>query len=475
MPERIVGHCGRMTQTTVTAELPDLADHEGGLPSSTVGSPAVGRLLPRDSRSGRLLDLRAWAHHRQHFGPMPAVAAGLEPRALIDELEAAGLRGRGGGWFPVARKWRAVADQAQSRRGALRRVPVEVIANAMEGEPVSLKDATLLACVPHLVLDGLVAAAQALGAQRAHIAVHRGSASEAVVREAIRERAGRDGMPIIVLTPPARYVSSEESALAHFAGSGQATPVYPDRPFERGMKGRPTLVQNAETLANVALIARFGSAWFRQVGDPGAPGTTLVTVGGAVGAPGVVEVPTGIAVPDLLSRVGGLTGPVEAFLTGGYGGAWIDADTLLATSWQVDDVRAAGGVVGAGILWALDPAGCPLVELQRVMAYMAGESAGQCGPCRFGLPALAEDVAALADRRAVDFPRLDERLTLVVNRGGCKHPDGVARFAHTGLSVFADEIARHSAGACRAPDSPGTLPVPEPRQSPVAARSRDFS
>lgn len=441
-----------------------------------------GRLLAWDESSGRVLDLRSHARHLAWFGELPALdrARSAQPGSLIDEIEASGLRGRGGGWFPAARKWRAVLDSCASRRGAARRP--EVIVNAMEGEPASHKDATLIGHAPHLVLDGAVAAAVTLGARRAHIAVHRGSAAEGILRRAIDERGGRDAVTLELITPPARYVASEESALAHWAGGGLATPVFGERPFSSGMKGRPTLVQNAETLAHVALIARYGAPWFREVGHPDSPGTTLVTIGGAVRNPGVVEVPTGIEVPDLLLRAGGLLGPVDGFLTGGYGGAWVDADRLLSCAWEVDSVRSAGGVLGAGVLWAMDPRTCPLVELDRVLQYMAGESAGQCGPCRFGLPSLADDLHALAhgpsgsgDPDPAAAERLERRLALVVDRGGCRHPDGVARFASTGLAVFSDEVQRHRAGHCSAPHAAGTLPVPPARPAPVSAPGKDFA
>jgi NADH:ubiquinone oxidoreductase subunit F (NADH-binding) len=205
-----------------------------------------------------------------------------KPGALVDELQTAGLRGRGGGWFPTSRKFHAVVESAAARHalsGGRRSV---VIANAMEGEPASSKDAVLLSHSPHLVLDGIQAAARTIGATNAYIAVHRGSPLIATIDAAIAERGSLDTVPVELITPPARYVASEESALAHWAGDGVATPVYGERPFQSGMNGRPTLVQNAETLAHIALIARHGGAWFASVGDPAAPGTTLVSVGGAV-------------------------------------------------------------------------------------------------------------------------------------------------------------------------------------------------
>jgi NADH:ubiquinone oxidoreductase subunit F (NADH-binding) len=369
----------------------------------------------------------------------------------------------------------AVVESAASRRQRSPGSRPVVIANAMEGEPASGKDAVLLAHVPHLILDGIQAAAATVGATDAYLAVHRGTPSIDEFDRAIAERRS-DPVRVELITPPARYVASEESALSHWAGDDIATPVYGDRPFERGMNGRPTLVQNAETLAHLGLIARHGGVWFAEVGDAEAPGTTLVTVGGRVRQPGVIEVPTGTPVSEILARCGDVEGSVEGFLTGGYGGAWVASESLWSVDWAPAQVREAGGVIGAGILWALDAAICPLHEIARVATYMAGESAGQCGPCRFGLPSVADDLTDLAHATCTkeDLARINARLSLVVNRGGCKHPDGTARFVATGLTVFSGEVAEHLRGGCSASRSGTSLPIPEVRKSPVKRAGKEF-
>ena len=468
-----------MTMVDFPDEVATLSTTQGG--KSAMARRVGVRLIPVDGQSGQVRALGSVGDHEQWFGAISSTGLGLEatPGALLDEIDLSGLRGRGGGWFPTGRKMRAVVDSA-GRRGSLSsgRKPV-VIANAMEGEPASTKDAVLIAHAPHLLLEGIDVAARAVGAKHAYLAVHRGSPLIPALDAAIAQHHG--SVAIELITPPARYVASEESALAHWAGDGLATPVYGARPFERGMNGRPTLVQNAETLANLALISRHGGEWFAKIGDPDAPGTTLVTVGGAVANPGVIEVPTGTRVADLLQACGGLTGQVEGFLTGGYGGAWVSAEALLATQWSPQRVASVGGVVGAGILWALSPDLCPLDEMARVAQWMAGESAGQCGPCRFGLPSVAEDVALLAGRHVTgeDLARLSERLSLVVNRGGCKHPDGTARFVASGLRTFADEVSLHTAGRCGASrvhrdGAAGSLPIPAGRATPVKVTGKDF-
>lgn len=435
-------------------------------------SVSSDRLLARDA-DGALLDLRQYPRHIEHFGPLPAVQS-LNPDSFIDEVGAARLRGRGGGWFPTAQKLRAVRESAASRRGLSSGKRPVVVANAMEGEPSAQKDALLISTNPHLVLDGIQVAAAAVGARLAFIAIHRGSDVEAILDRALAER--RDAIPIELVTPPARYVASEESALSHWIGEGLATPTYGTRPFASGVRGRPTLVLNAETMAHLALIARFGGAWFAQIGDPEAPGTTLVSISGAVRLPGVLEVPTGTPVAEIIERAGGLTAPVRGFLTGGYGGAWVEADRALATTWSPEALRAIHGVLGAGVLVALPSDVCPLEEVARVTQWMAGESAGQCGPCRFGLPALAEDLRALALRTetAEVIVDVERHAALVSGRGGCKHPDGAARFVTSAMRVFADEVSAHGVGRCSATSSRSVLPVPHGRATPVSLPGKDL-
>ena len=446
-----------------------------------MSTPPAGnaRLLPVGP-TGAAMDLRSLAAHEAHFGRLPLIEGPRigKPGPLVHEIEKSGLRGRGGGWFLTARKIHAVVESAAARRAwSAGRKPV-VVANAMEGEPASSKDAVLLRHTPHLVLDGIQALAATIGAEQAYIAIHRGSPVIDVVLRALADR--NDRVTIELVTPPARYVSSEESALSHWIGDGMGTPVYGNRTFERGVNDRPTEVQNAETMAHIALIARYGGQWFASIGDAQAPGTCLVTVGGAVNAPGVIEVPVGTLVAEIISRCKGFSTEVSGFLTGGYGGGWARYDSLMNASWSPESVASAGGVIGAGILWAFDGHDCPITAMARVSRWMAGESAGQCGPCRFGLPSLAEDLDVLSacSASSADVHRLTSRLPLVQQRGGCKHPDGVARFITSGLQVFQAEVAHHLHGRCSA-DTHHTsvitpLPILDQRTTPVGFPGKDF-
>jgi NADH:ubiquinone oxidoreductase subunit F (NADH-binding) len=368
-----------------------------------------------------------------------------QPRDLIEALAEAGLRGRGGAGFPTAQKLRAVAG----RRGR----PI-VVVNAAEGEPASGKDKALLRLNPQLVLDGAVVAAHALGAKKAVVAVADNARAEhAAVSRAIVERRRFHDLELELATVPDAFVSGEETALLRSIEGGPAKPTLkPPFPFERGLDGAPTLVQNAETMAHIALIARFGPAWFRSAGSDDAPGTALVTLSGAFERQGVAEIELGTPLGDLVLRAGGLSEEVSAFLVGGYFGRWVSAR-------EAGALRLTPDVLGAGAIVALPASACAAAECARVTRYLAGESAGQCGPCVFGLDAIATAFAQVArgdDRR----PRLLRWTAQVQGRGACRHPDGAARFVESALTVFADELDHHVRhGRCRA-RTRNVLPVP---------------
>ncbi|MDX6312274.1 MAG: hypothetical protein QOF44_1738 [Streptomyces sp.] len=406
--------------------------------------PYGARLLHGWYETGRPAGL---AEHLDRYGPAPLAAAG---GALVKAVEQAGLTGRGGGGFPTGRKLRAVAG----KRG-----PAVVIANGMESEPASSKDETLLFLAPHLVLDGAVLAAASVGATTVHLCLARTrDGQERQLAQAVEERrrAGADPVPVEIHTVPHHFVSSEETSLVNWLNGGEARPqATPPRPFEKGVGRRPTLVDNVETLAHLALIARYGPAWFRESGSPETPGTTLVTVSGAVRTPGVYEVPMGSSVARALGVAGGPTGRLGGVLAGGFFGSWLPVP-----------LNGAALGRGAGVLAALPEDACGLAETAAALAYLAGQSARQCGPCRFGLPSVAEDFAELAWGRpgAALLERLNRRLGVLPGRGGCRHPDGAARLAASALRVFGDDVLRHVRyGPCSPAHDALVLPVPPAR------------
>jgi NADH:ubiquinone oxidoreductase subunit F (NADH-binding) len=340
----------------------------------------------------------------------------------------------------------------------------------MEGEPASLKDSALLQWSPHLVLDGAEVAASMIGAAEIVVCLpERRSAAVAAVTRAVTERSrSRRGLPVSLRHPPDGYVTGEESALVGWVERGQALPVLRlDKSVPLTVGRRAALVHNAETLAQVGLVARHGADWFRQRGTAEAPGTTLVTVSGVGPDPVLLEVELGRPVADILERAG-CAHPLSAALVGGYGGAWLAAADL-STPYAPGPLARVGAVAGVGVVVALPTTSCGMAETARLVRYLAGESAGQCGPCVFGLPAVADDLDRLAGGTGgpgtVD--RLEGRLAQIDGRGACRHPDGAVRLVRSALTVFADDVRAHAGGRpCPGVGSPTVLTPPAGRGWP---------
>ncbi|HWS44836.1 MAG TPA: NADH-ubiquinone oxidoreductase-F iron-sulfur binding region domain-containing protein [Acidimicrobiia bacterium] len=425
-------------------------------PAGTAAPPTGARRLLPDPPAARLVD------HLARFGPLPVRGA-----ELIGEVERAGLRGRGGAGFPTAVKMEAVrANGARFLKG---RPPI-VVANGTEGEPLSAKDKTLLVHAPHLVLDGAVAAANAIGADVVCVCVERRAAPVVrALQHAIdeRNRSRADGIELKLGATPSRYVAGEETALIHWLNGGDAKPTFtPPRPFERGVVNRPTLVDNVETLAHVGLIARFGAQWYRSAGTAREPGTMLVTVNG-VERPGVYEVPLGTSLRHVLRNAG--AHDVAGVLVGGYFGTWLTPQQAAMVSLTAEDLTTMHAALGCGALGVIGAGACPVAEIARITRWFANQSAGQCGPCTFGLPAIADaldHMARGADRDGRAEAAARRWLAMVEGRGACKLPDGAVRFVRSGLAVFADHVAEHrTTGRCRAPGGAPALPVPRAEAS----------
>lgn len=425
-----------------------------GRPGHVVAFGGIGlpgtlpRLLPGGPAAGPV----GLAEHLAWYGPAPSALGRQRRRVLIAEAGRAGLTGRGGAGFPTAGKLAAVATE---------RAPV-VIANGTEGEPASAKDKVLMARSPHLVLDGAVLAAELVGAREAVLVAHR-RVRQVMDRAAAERRHARlDRVQITVRTAADRFIGGEATAVVRWIERGVPAPTArPPRLAKRGLGGRPTLVQNVETLAHLALIARYGSSWFRSVGTPEEPGSMLVTVLGAVRDPCVAEIAIGTPVGQVLALAGGASAPLQALLLGGYFGGWVDAAEAAGRPFSSAGLAGLGVGTGAGLIAALPADACGIAETARVVRYLAAESAGQCGPCVFGLAAIAAELERIAAGRVTDHGLLRRWLGQVDGRGGCAHPDGAVRLVRSALRVFGAELSQHAAGWCRGTRS--VLPVPPGR------------
>lgn len=370
---------------------------------------------------------------------------------LTDALERAGVYGRGGAGFPTATKLRAVAAQ----RGR----PI-IVVNAAEGEPLSHKDRYLLTDRADTVLDGADAAAEALGANEIIIAIDQAMRVEAdTIAKAAQARRGqhRRSLRTIVQIVPSGYITGQESALISALAGRAAKPTFtPPYPFERGLRGHPTLVSNTETYSQIGRVAR-GTY----------DGSRLVAVGGAVAEPGLMEIGSDTTMAGLLQGAGGLAEPVHGVLLGGYAGTWSRVADVTPLRLDEHSLRERQLTLGAGIVFFLGDSACPVAEVARVVSWMAEESAGQCGPCIHGLGAIAAALVELTARgdQFATYGQIRRWSGLIQKRGACAHPDGVARFVTTALDVFAaafDDHARH--GSCERCALSSALPTPRRRR-----------
>ncbi|UYQ77047.1 hypothetical protein OF385_13640 [Glutamicibacter sp. JL.03c] len=404
---------------------------------SATSTPPVHRGVLEEPRLLAAGPGAGWAEHLDCFGPLPQEYS--DPQ-ILSEWEASGLAGRGGGAFPTARKIAAVQRAAARSR----RAPV-VIGNGSEGEPLSFKDQLLLRHAPHLVLDGLLLTARILGARESYIAAKSGLHPRLL--DALAERGETS---VSLHATDSHFLAGQATAVISSMEGGPSLPRHASGHLsDAGLAGAPTLLVNVETLAHLALIARYSSSWFRTAGTAADPGSRLLTVHDQ-GRYQVHEVHGSSDLSLVLEQLQISAASVQAVLIGGYHGQWtIDLDVRLSAA-NDDRHHPAALAAGAGVIEIMRHDICPLARTSQIIDYLARASARQCGPCLHGLPTLARDVQALAQRFA--DPKLPEQINrlgaLVAGRGSCHHPDASARLAISALQVFDDEVAAHLSGTC---------------------------
>ncbi len=400
---------------------------EVGCAPSPVGTPTDVDIRPGPALLEGIEHGHGLAAHRRQYGEPPRIP--LDD--LVSLIEGVRLRGRGGAAFPFATK---LVAAAKGRR------PV-VVVNLAEGEPASAKDSALALTRPHLILDGAVVTARSLGARELHVVVpgDRQLVAEAM-REALAERT--DALKVTVHVAEARFVAGQARAVIELMSGRPNLPVTAWTPEAvNGYRGRPTLLSNAETWAQVGRLVLRGPTAYRRHGLPGEPGTTLLTLAATTGSPTVIEVEYGARLRDVLpaDRHG------RPVLIGGFHGSWATWATVASASVSVDRLTALGIPLGAGVLLSAGARECPVDLTSRVVSHLAGQSAGRCGPCFNGLPALADGVRAVLEGRG-GTERLDQLAAVLVRRGACAHPDGTVRLVRSLLAAFPADVASHAAG-----------------------------
>jgi len=378
---------------------------------------------------------------------------------VIAEVEAAGLRGRGGAGFPTGAKWRTIAANRSPE------LPTTVVVNGAEGEPGTYKDRALLRTDPYSVLEGALISALAVGAADVVVALKPGEEGRVAAAIKEMEQAGMTGgVPVSVITGPSEYLFGEETALLEVVDGRPPFPrIAP--PYRRGvvevvevgtvgMAGPgpetlapPALVDNVETLAHVTHIVGRGAAWFRELGTPDSPGTIVCTVTGDVRRPGVGEVAMGTTVRQAIDEIGGGTAteqPVKAVLTG-VSAAPLPA-ALLTTRLTYEDMEAAGSGLGTASLMVLGQGTDMTAVAAGAARFLAVESCGQCTPCKADGLAIAGALEALCrgDGGAEDLDVLAKALTTVGDNARCNLARQQQAVVGAIVDGWLDEIVRRA-------------------------------
>jgi len=422
--------------------------------------PGGEHRLLKGIADGSRVTLEGAREHHAYEGLTRAVET-LGPEMTLAQVEAAGLRGRGGGGYPTAAKWRAARDAVGGRK--------VVVANLIGADPTALGDRALAEGNPHLVLEGLMIAAFATGASEAIIAVRRDwplalERLRAAVAAADAARLagylvlGTDfSCTVSVWEGAAALVAGEETALlAALAGDRGMPVIRPPYPTERGLGGDPTTVQNAETLAHAAWILRHGTEEFRSVGSAGSSGTKLVSIYGRVANPGLAEVPLGSPLSALLKIAGGGSGTTKAVFVGGPGGGALSAAEL-GTPYDFEPLRGAGAGIGLGQVLVADSATCMVDTARFFLDYSAREACGKAVPCRIGTKRLVEtlDRILAATPRPNDLVLLRELSRKMTDTALCHLESRSPGPMLATLNRFEDEYRAHAergecpSGSCR--------------------------
>ena len=369
-------------------------------------------------------------------------ARAIGPQQLIDEVTAANLVGRGGAAFPTGRKWAAVASQ--------RAQPHYLVCNADESEPGTFKDRILMESDPFAVVEAMAIEAFAVGAQKAYLYI-RGEYPLAEIRIAGAIAATRDAgilgdLDIELRRGAGAYICGEETALFESIEGKRGEPRNkPPFPVEVGLFGKPTAVNNVETLVNVLQIVgdEGGAAAFKAIGTEGSTGPKLFCVSGNVARPGVYEVEFGVTLGGLLALAGGVVGgrSLKVILLGGAAGVFVGPEAL-DTPLTFEATRAIGATLGSGVVLVFDETADMVGALTRIARFFRDESCGQCVPCRVGTVRQEELLARLSSGAAAAHGKRDDELALLREIGQAMRDASICGLGQTASSAIESALRR---------------------------------
>ncbi|NOZ36551.1 MAG: NADH-quinone oxidoreductase subunit NuoF [Gammaproteobacteria bacterium] len=371
---------------------------------------------------------------------------------LIEQLKISALRGRGGAGFPTGLKWSFMPRNAEGQK--------YIICNSDEGEPGTCKDRDILRYNPHQLIEGMMIAGYCIGASKGYNYI-RGEFSEPIKHfEAALEEARAEGLlgsnifgsgfdfDLNAHYGGGAYVCGEETALLESIEGKKGQPRFkPPFPAGFGLYGRPTTINNTETLASVPVILAKGGQWFLDIGKPNNGGTKLFSVSGHVNKPGNFEVPMGIPFAELLEMAGGVRNghKLKAVIPGGSSTPILPAEIIMQTDMDYDSISKAGSMLGAGSVIVMDETTCMVKVLARLSHFYAEESCGQCTPCREGTGWLAKVMHRIehGQGREEDLALLDDVAGRIRGRTICALGDAAAMPVQSFIKHYREEFQYH--------------------------------
>ncbi|MBT8109800.1 MAG: NADH-quinone oxidoreductase subunit NuoF [Gammaproteobacteria bacterium] len=402
--------------------------------------------------------LATYEKHDGYAAWRKVLAGDLKPEQIIDEVKASGLRGRGGAGFPTGLKWSFMPRDAKVQK--------YLVCNSDESEPGTCHDREVLRYNPHALVEGMAIAAYAMGATVAYNYIRGEFLDEPVPRfeAAVKEAyaAGLLGSDIqgsgidfdlFTFVGAGAYICGEETALLESLEGKQGRPRFkPPFPAGFGLYGKPTTINNTQTLASVPAIIRNGAAWFAGLGPEGSGGTALFSVSGHVEQPGNYELPMGIPFTDLLNEIcGGMLGgrKLKAVIPGGSSCKVLPAEIIMECTMDYNSLQQAGSSFGTGAVMVMDETTCMVKVLRRISRFYMAESCGQCTPCREGTGWLYRMLSRIIDGKGeeADLKKLVDVANKIEGHTICALGDAAAWPVQSFLNHFYHEfeyMVRHN-------------------------------